>query len=91
VVLMEAMAQERLVLAPAITGIPNWLTTSARDFFTSRARCPILSAPSVDSRQPILLGGNPAAAAASIAASYNRQRNLRAFAQEFMNGFNLGR
>jgi glycosyltransferase involved in cell wall biosynthesis len=38
----------------------------------------------LDSGQPILLAGIQRAAAASIAASYNRQRNVRNFADQFL-------
>lgn len=85
VVLMEAMAHGRLVLAPSITGIPElvehqrtgflYQPNSLPDFVRAVARIH-------DNKRS--LGGIRRAAAASIAASYNRERNLRAFAQQFM-------
>ena len=86
VVLMEAMAQERLVLAPAITGIPELVDAPAHGISLPaglaarfRQRRPLDSTPT----RP-RLAGIQRAAAASIAASYNRQRNLRAFADQFL-------
>ena len=41
-VLMEAMARGKIVLAPAITGIPELVIAERLDFFTSRDRWRIL-------------------------------------------------
>ena len=45
VVLMEAMAHEKLVLAPAITGIPELVEHQRQDFFTNLVLYPISSTP----------------------------------------------
>jgi glycosyltransferase involved in cell wall biosynthesis len=85
VVLMEAMAQERLVLAPAITGIPELVDHEHTGFLYQPGSVPdFVSAVRWIHANQSSLAGIQQAAAASIAASYNRQRNLRAFAQEFM-------
>ncbi|MFZ0477739.1 MAG: glycosyltransferase family 4 protein [Terriglobales bacterium] len=85
VVLMEAMSHEKLVLAPAITGIPE-LVDDRRSGF--------LYAP--DSLSDFIhnigwIHANQAslseirrAAADKVATSYNRRRNLRAFADRFL-------
>ena len=85
VVLMEAMAHEKLVLAPAITGIPE-LVEHQRTGFLYQAGClpDFVSAVSWIQAHQGSLAGIQHAAAASIAASYNRQRNLRTFAEQFL-------
>jgi len=85
VVLMEAMAHEKLVLAPAITGIPELVEHERTGFLYQPGSLPdFVSAVSWIRDQKASLAGIQRAAAASIAASYNRQRNLRAFADQFL-------
>jgi len=85
VVLMEAMAQEKLVLAPAITGIPELVEHRRTGFLYQPGSSPdfVSAVTWIHDNQPSLAGIQHAAAA-SIAASYNRQRNLRAFAEQFL-------
>jgi glycosyltransferase involved in cell wall biosynthesis len=85
VVLMEAMAYGKLVLAPAITGIPE-LVNDSRNGFLYRAGSLM---DFVSSLQWIVehqgsLGPVRRAAAESIALNYDRQRNLRLFADQFL-------
>jgi colanic acid/amylovoran biosynthesis glycosyltransferase len=85
VVLMEAMAHEKLVLAPAITGIPELVEHQRTGFLYQSGSLPdFVSAVCWIRGHQTSLGGIQRAAAASIAASYNRQRNLRAFAEQFL-------
>ena len=85
VVLMEAMAHEKLVLAPAITGIPELVEHQRTGFLYQPGSLPdFVSAVRWIRDQKASLAGIQRAAAASIAASYNRQRNLRAFAEQFL-------
>jgi colanic acid/amylovoran biosynthesis glycosyltransferase len=85
VVLMEAMAHEKLVLAPAITGIPELVEHQRTGFLYQPGSLPdFVSAVSWIQANKASLAGIQQAAAASIAASYNRQRNLRAFAEQFL-------
>ncbi len=85
VVLMEAMAHEKLVLAPAITGIPELVEHQRTGFLYQPGSLPdFVSAVRWIQANQASLAGIQRAAAASIAASYNRQRNLRAFAEQFL-------
>ncbi|MGP0096813.1 MAG: glycosyltransferase [Terriglobales bacterium] len=85
VVLMEAMAQERLVLAPAITGIPELVAHQSNGYLYEPGSLPdFVSAVRWIRANQAALGGVQRAAAASIAAGYNRQRNLRNFADQFL-------
>jgi colanic acid/amylovoran biosynthesis glycosyltransferase len=85
VVLMEAMAHAKLVLAPAITGIPELVEHQRTGFLYQPASMPdFVSAVTWIHDHRASLSGIQRAAAASIAASYNRQRNLRAFAEQFL-------
>jgi len=85
VVLMEAMAHEKLVLAPAITGIPELVEHQRTGFLYQPGSLPdFVSAVSWIQANQASLSGIQHAAAASIAASYNRQRNLRVFAEQFL-------
>ena len=85
VVLMEAMAHEKLVLAPAITGIPELVEHQRTGFLYQSGSLPdFVSAVSWIQAHKASLAGIQRAAAASIAASYDRQRNLRAFAEQFL-------
>jgi glycosyltransferase involved in cell wall biosynthesis len=85
VVLMEAMAHEKLVLAPAITGIPELVEHQRTGFLYPCGSLPdFVSAVSWIQANKTSLAGIRRAAAASVAASYNRQRNLRTFAEQFL-------
>jgi glycosyltransferase involved in cell wall biosynthesis len=85
VVLMEAMAHEKLVLAPNITGIPELVEHQHTGFLYKPGSLPdFVSAVSWIQANQDSLAGIQHAAAASIVASYNRQRNLRAFAEQFL-------
>lgn len=85
VVLMEAMAHEKLVLAPAITGIPELVEHQRTGFLYQPGSLPdFVSAVSWIQANKTSLAGIQRVAAASIAASYNRPRNLRAFAEQFL-------
>lgn len=84
-VLMEAMAHEKLVLAPAITGIPELVEHQRTGFLYQPGSLPdFVSAVCWIKSHQATLAGIQRAAAASIAASYNRQRNIRAFAEQFL-------
>ncbi len=85
VVLMEAMSHEKLVLAPAITGIPELVEHQRTGFlYQPGSLSDFVSAVTWIQVNKASLAGIQRAAAASIAASYNRQRNLRAFAEQFL-------
>jgi colanic acid/amylovoran biosynthesis glycosyltransferase len=85
VVLMEAMAHEKLVLAPSITGIPELVEHQRTGFlYQPDSLADFVSAVSWIQANMASLAGIQRAASASIAASYNRQRNLRAFADQFL-------
>ncbi len=85
VVLMEAMAHEKLVLAPAITGIPELVEHQRTGFLYQCGSLPdFVSAVSWIQANKSSLAEIQRAAAASIATSYNRQRNLRVFADRFL-------
>jgi glycosyltransferase involved in cell wall biosynthesis len=85
VVLMEAMAHEKLVLAPAITGIPELVEHGRTGFLYQPGSLPDL----VSTVQWILdhkasLAAVESAAAKMIAINYDRRRNLRQFADQFL-------
>lgn len=85
VVLMEAMAHEKVVLAPSITGIPELVEHQRTGFLYQPGSLPdFVNAVCWIYGHQTSLAGIQRAAAASIAASYNRQRNLRAFAEQFL-------
>jgi glycosyltransferase involved in cell wall biosynthesis len=85
VVLMEAMAHEKLVLAPAITGIPELVEHQRTGFLYPPGSLPdFISAVRWIHEHQASLAGIRRAAAASVAASYNRQRNVRNFAEQFL-------
>jgi colanic acid/amylovoran biosynthesis glycosyltransferase len=85
VVLMEAMAHEKLVLAPAITGIPELVEHQHTGFLYQPGSLPdFVNAVDWIQANKTSLEGIQRAAAASIAATYNRQRNLRTFAEQFL-------
>ena len=85
VVLMEAMAHEKLVLAPAITGIPELVEHQRTGFLYQHGSLPdFVGAVRWIESNKASLSGIQRAAAASIADSFNRQRNLRSFAEQFL-------
>jgi glycosyltransferase involved in cell wall biosynthesis len=85
VVLMEAMAHEKIVLAPAITGIAELIDHRRTGFLYQPGSLPdFISAVSWIHGHQSSLSGLQHAAAASIAANYNRRRNLRVFAEQFL-------
>jgi colanic acid/amylovoran biosynthesis glycosyltransferase len=85
VVLMEAMAHEKLVLAPAITGIPELVEHQRTGFLYQAGSLPdfVSAVGWIQTHRPSLTGIQKAAAA-SIFTNYNRQRNLRAFSEQFL-------
>jgi colanic acid/amylovoran biosynthesis glycosyltransferase len=85
VALMEAMAYEKTVLAPAITGIPELVEHQRTGFLYEAGSLPdFVSAVRWIHANKTCVAGIQRAAAASIAATYNRQRNLRNFAEQFL-------
>jgi glycosyltransferase involved in cell wall biosynthesis len=85
VVLMEAMAHEKLVLAPAITGIPELVEHGRTGFLYQPGSLPDF----VSTAQWILehkasLAAVESAAAQMVAINYDRRRNLRQFADQFL-------
>jgi glycosyltransferase involved in cell wall biosynthesis len=85
VVLMEAMAHGKLVLAPAITGIPELVEHQRTGFLYEPGSLPdLVSAVRWIQANMASLTGIKHAAAATVAASYNRERNLHSFAEQFM-------
>jgi glycosyltransferase involved in cell wall biosynthesis len=90
VALMEAMAHGRLVLAPAITGIPE-LVENRRSGFLYRAGS---LEDFVNTAEWILerkewLGDVGRAAAKTISRDYDRQKNVRRFADQFLDRITL--
>lgn len=85
VVLMEAMSHAKLVLAPAITGIPELVEHERTGFLYEPGSLSsfIATIHWIHVNQPSLAGVRRAAAA-KVANSYNRQRNLRVFAEQFL-------
>ena len=85
VVLMEAMAHERLVLAPAITGIPELVENRRTGFlYEPGSLSDFLSSVRWILSNNASLSGIQRAAAANVGSFYNRQRNLRSFADQFL-------
>jgi colanic acid/amylovoran biosynthesis glycosyltransferase len=85
VVLMEAMAHQKIVLAPAITGIPELVEHQRTGFlYQPGSLADFVSAVGWIHANQESLAGVQRAAAARVAASYSRLRNLRAFGQEFL-------
>ena len=85
VVLMEAMAHEKLVLAPSITGIPELVEHQRTGFLYQPGSLPdFISAVRWIQNHQSSLSAIQHAASASIAASYDRQRNVSAFADNFL-------
>ena len=85
VVLMEAMTHEKLVLAPAITGIPELVEHGRTGFlYEQGSLTEFVSTVRWILERKASLGGVERAAAENIAANYDRQRNLRQFADQFL-------
>ena len=85
VVLMEAMAHGRLVLAPAITGIPELIEHGRTGFlYKSDSLADFLNEVRWILAHAASLGTVRRAAAESIAVSYDRQQNLRQFTDQFL-------
>ena len=84
-VLMEAMAHEKLVIAPAITGLPELVKHGQNGFlYKSGSLADFLSTVRWVLDNKASLGAVERAAAESIAVNYNRKRNLRQFADQFL-------
>jgi len=85
VVLMEAMSHEKLVLAPAITGIPELVDDRRTGFlYAPGSLSDFLNNVNWIYANQGSLAGIQRAAATKVAATYNRQRNLRAFGDQFL-------
>lgn len=85
VVLMEAMSHRKLVLAPAITGIPELVENQRTGFlYQPGSLASFVNAVNWIYANKDFLTGIRQAAAAKVADSYNRQRNLRDFADRFL-------
>ena len=85
VVLMDAMAHEKLVLAPAITGIPELVEHGRTGFLYESGSLPdFLSSVRWILNNKRSLASISRAAAANVACFYNHQRNLRSFADQFL-------
>lgn len=85
VVLMEAMAHGKLVLAPAITGIPELVDDQQTGFLYQAGSLSdfVKRVLQIHSNQSSLAGVQRAAAA-RVASSYNRQQNMNIFAEQFL-------
>ncbi len=85
VVLMEAMVHEKLVVAPAITGIPELVEHGRTGFlYKSGSLTDFVRTVRWILDHKASLGAMERAAAESIAVNYDRQRNLRQFAEQFL-------
>jgi colanic acid/amylovoran biosynthesis glycosyltransferase len=85
VALMEAMSHEKLVLAPAITGIPELVDDRRTGFlYAPGSLSDFLNNVSWIYANQASLARIRRAAAVKVAATYNRSRNLRAFADQFL-------
>ena len=85
VALMEAMSHARLVLAPAITGIPELVEHQHTGFlYEPGSLSHFIGAIKWICANQAALAVIRRAAAARVTDSYNRQRNLRAFAEQFL-------
>ncbi len=85
VVLMEAMAHGKLVLAPAITGIPELVHHLRTGFlYEPGSMDDFLQSVRWIMKNRVSLSEVSRAAAAHVACFYNRQRNLRSFADQFL-------
>jgi colanic acid/amylovoran biosynthesis glycosyltransferase len=85
VALMEAMSHAKLVLAPAITGIPELVEHQHTGFlYEPGSLSHFIGAIKWICANQAALAVIRRAAAARVNDSYNRQRNLRAFAEQFL-------
>jgi len=85
VALMEAMAHEKLVVAPAITGIPELVEHRRTGFlYKSGSLTDFVSTVRWILDHKASLGAVGRAAAENIAVNYDRQQNLRQFADQFL-------
>jgi glycosyltransferase involved in cell wall biosynthesis len=85
VALMEAMANEKLVVAPAITGISELVEHGRTGFlYPSNSLTDFVTIVRWILDRKDSLGSVERAAAESIALNYDRQRNLRQFADQFL-------
>ncbi|MGA3088223.1 MAG: glycosyltransferase [Terriglobales bacterium] len=84
-VLLEAMAHQKLVLAPAIAGISELVEHQRTGFlYQPGSVAAFVHAVHWIQANQSSVAGIARAAASHVAASYNRQRNLRAFAEQFL-------
>jgi glycosyltransferase involved in cell wall biosynthesis len=85
VALMEAMAHGRLVLAPAITGIPELVEHERNGFLYQAGSLPdfVRTVKEISAR-PGSLDAVGRAAVEAVARGYDRGRNLRRFADQFL-------
>jgi colanic acid/amylovoran biosynthesis glycosyltransferase len=85
VVLMEAMAHGKLVLAPAITGIPELVEDQRTGFLYDPGSLPdFVQAVRWILSNRAFLSEVPRAASAYVACYYNRQKNVRSYADQFL-------
>jgi colanic acid/amylovoran biosynthesis glycosyltransferase len=85
VVLMEAMAHAKLVVAPAITGIPELIEHERTGFlYEAGSLHDFVNTVTWILNHQATLGGIGLAAAQSIAVSFDRQRNLCQFVDHFL-------
>jgi colanic acid/amylovoran biosynthesis glycosyltransferase len=85
VALMEAMSHRKLVLAPSITGIPELVEHQRTGFLYQPGSIPnFTNAVNWIYANQDLLAEVRRAAEAKVTVSYNRQRNIRAFAESFL-------
>jgi colanic acid/amylovoran biosynthesis glycosyltransferase len=83
--LMEAMSHQKLVLAPAITGIPELIENGRNGFlYVSGSHSDFVATVNWIHANQSSLAAVRQAAAAKVAASFNRQRNLWHFAEQFL-------
>ncbi len=85
VTLMEAMAMERVVLAPAITGIPELVTHGKTGFlYKPGSLDDFLTKVNAIAESGQNLTGLRHAARLQVERNYDRRRNLASFAQDFL-------
>ena len=85
VVLMEAMAHGKLVLAPAITGIPELVEHLRTGFlYEPGSMDDFLRSVRWILKNKASISEIPRAAASYVGCYYNRQRNVRRFADQFL-------
>jgi colanic acid/amylovoran biosynthesis glycosyltransferase len=83
--LMEAMSHQKLVLAPAITGIPELVEDRRNGFlYEPGSHSDFVNAVNWIHANQSSLGEMRRAAARKVARSFNRQQNLRSFAEQFL-------